>query len=118
MRVTLRERLSAAVPVALRARDRVALSALRSALAAVANAEAVPVESAPGAGALEHAVLGVGAADVPRRELTEDDVRGVVAAEVAEREVVALTLDASRPDDASRLRAEAAVMRHHLDAPA
>ncbi|MGL5850925.1 MAG: hypothetical protein ACRCZD_09115, partial [Phycicoccus sp.] len=105
-------------PIAMRTRDRVALSALRSALAAVANAEAVPVESAPGAGALEHAVLGVGAADVPRRELTEDDVRGVVTAEATEREEAARTVTASRPDDASRLRAEAAVMRHHLDAPA
>ena len=37
----LRERLSGALPVAMKARDRVAVAALRSALAAIANAEAV-----------------------------------------------------------------------------
>ncbi|MGL5931242.1 MAG: hypothetical protein ACRCY8_20105 [Dermatophilaceae bacterium] len=112
----LRERLSAAVPVALRTRDRVALTALRSALSAVGNAEAVPVDTVPRAGAAEQSAAGVGAADVPRRALTESDVRAIVLAEVAEREDAAASLvTAGRPDDAARLRAEAAVLREHLD---
>ena len=48
----LRARLADALPAAMRARARVAVSALRSALAAVATAEAVPAHSAPAAGAL------------------------------------------------------------------
>ena len=43
----LRERLSRALPVAMKARDRVAVAALRSALAAIANAEAVDPSQAP-----------------------------------------------------------------------
>ncbi|MBM6401656.1 GatB/YqeY domain-containing protein [Phycicoccus sonneratiae] len=113
----LRARLSDALRPAMRARDAAAVSALRSALGAVANAEAVPVSDAPSAGALEEARVGVGAADAPRRELTEDDVRRVVHAEVAEREGAAEVLAGhARHDEAARLRAEAAVLRAHLDA--
>jgi uncharacterized protein YqeY len=48
----LRERLGRALPAAMKARDRVAVAALRSALAAIANAEAVdpsrpPPQAAP-----------------------------------------------------------------------
>jgi uncharacterized protein len=45
---SLRERLSGALPAAMKARDRVAVAALRSALAAIANAEAVdPSRASP-----------------------------------------------------------------------
>ena len=70
----------------MKARDRVAVAALRSALARVSNAEAVHVDSVPRAGAIEDAPAGAGAADAPRRELTEADVRGIVEAEVAEHD--------------------------------
>ena len=43
----LRQRLSRALPVAMKARDRVAVAALRSALAAIANAEAVDASRTP-----------------------------------------------------------------------
>jgi uncharacterized protein len=43
----LRQRLSRALPVAMKARDRVAVAALRSALAAIANAEAVDTTRTP-----------------------------------------------------------------------
>ena len=43
----LRERLSRALPVAMKARDRVAVGVLRSALAAIANAEAVDPSRTP-----------------------------------------------------------------------
>lgn len=112
----LRTSLSSALVPAMRARDAAAVAALRSALAAVANAEAVPIEHAPPAGALEQTRVGVGAADAPRRELTEEDVREVVRGEVTEREQAAGVLDGhGRADEAARLRAEAAVLREHLD---
>jgi uncharacterized protein len=43
----LRDRLTRALPMAMKARDRVAVAALRSALAAIANAEAVDPSQAP-----------------------------------------------------------------------
>ncbi len=108
----MRERLSAALPAAMKARDRVAVAALRSALAAVANAEAVPVDSVPRAGALEVAALGAGAADAPRRDLTEHDVRALVAGEVDDRDRAAAELvELGRDEAAARLTAEAAVLR-------
>ncbi len=111
----LRGRMSAALTDAMRARDRVAVSALRSALSAVANAEAVPIDTVPRAGAVEQARLGAGAADAPRRELTEADVRLIVGAEVAEHDRATAHLrDAGRPDDAARVAAEADVLRELL----
>ena len=93
----LRARMGAALSTAMRARDRVAVAALRSALGRVSNAEAVPVDSVPRAGALHDAPVGAGAADAPRRELTEADVRTVVEAEVAEHERAAGHFTAGRP---------------------
>ena len=96
----------------MKARDRVAVNAIRSALAAIANAEAVPVDTVPRAGAVEAAAIGAGAADAPRRELTEDDVRDVVEREVSERDRAASELAGlGREEDAARLRAEADVLR-------
>ena len=113
--MSVRARLSATLPVAMKARDRVAVAALRSALAAVANAEAVPVDSAPRAGALEDAASGPGAADAPRRELTEDDVRALVVGEVEDRDRAAAELAGlGRVEDAARLTAEADVLRTAL----
>lgn len=113
----LRAALSAGLVPAMRARDAVTVSALRSALAALGNAEAVPSGDRPRAGAMEEAALGVGAADVPRRELSEDEVRAVVEQEVAERVQAADRLRAlGRPADGERPEAEAAVLRGLLDA--
>ena len=114
----LRARMGAALSTAMRARDRVAVAALRSALGRVSNAEAVPVDSVPRAGALHDAPVGAGAADAPRRELTEADVRAVVEAEVAEHEHAAGHFAAvGRPDDAARVGAEADVLRTLLAEP-
>jgi uncharacterized protein len=113
--VPLREHLRAALPAALKSGDRVAVAALRGALAALDNAEAVdpatrPDAAAP-AGAIERSPVGAGAAEVPRRDLTAADVARVVRAEVTEREAAADGYErAGRPDQARRLRAEAAVL--------
>ena len=86
LRLALRARLTAA----MRERDRGAVAALRTALAALDNAEAVPLADLPrrlaGPSGSEHvagAAVGVGAAEADRRELAEDDEHAIVAAEVA-----------------------------------
>ncbi|HEX5810637.1 MAG TPA: hypothetical protein VFY38_00910 [Pseudonocardia sp.] len=110
--------LRQALTVALKARDAVAVSALRSALSAIENAAAVDAAQAPapGAGPVAGAVEGLGAAEVARRARTPDDVRAVVRGEVdqrlgAAREYAGL----GRRERAERLRAEAAVLAAHLE---
>ncbi len=108
----MRERLQAALTVAMRARDVVAVSALRTALGAIANAEAVQVGPTDAAalfdGPIAGAVAGLGAGDVPRRALSEDDVREIVRRHVSERRELAAEFErAGRRDQGERLRAEA-----------
>jgi uncharacterized protein YqeY len=115
----LTARLRAALPPAMRARDTAAVTALRSALAAIANAEAVPTEApsgtftAIGAGS----ALGVGATEAPRRDLTAADIAAIVRAEIADRRTAAEEYDQhGRADHAARLRAEADVLHRLLAA--
>jgi uncharacterized protein YqeY len=105
-------RLQRSLRAALQARDAVAVSALRSAEAAIGNAEAVaapPASPAPGgnrhfAGAFE----GLGAAEVPRRVLSEAAAQEIIRSEIAERhEAADLYERAGHADRAARLRGEA-----------
>jgi uncharacterized protein len=119
----LRVRLRQALTTAMRARDAVAVSALRSTLGAIDNAEAVdandvvPIPRSPG-GVIAGAVPGLGAGEVTRRQLSEDGIAGIVRAEVADREWAAADYErAGRGDRADRLRAEAAVLAAHIDGP-
>lgn len=117
--MSLRSRLRQALPEAMRARDRVAVSALRTALAALDNAEAVPVDGAALRGlALEQAPLGAGATEAARRELGEGEAADIVRAEAAERlEAAGRSTAREHAARAVRLRAEAAVLLRFLDAP-
>ncbi|WP_190021490.1 GatB/YqeY domain-containing protein [Streptomyces hiroshimensis] len=101
----------------MRARDKTAVSALRATLAALDNAEAVPVdEAALRGGAFEQSPVGAGATEAPRRELSERCMIDVVRAEATERLEVAAQLTApAHADRAAQLRAEAAVLLHFLD---
>jgi uncharacterized protein YqeY len=115
MRTTLRRDLTAA----LKARDRVAVAALRSAIAALENAEAVPTDQATDTTAgNEHvagAPVGLGVTEADRQDLTESDVRAILAAEVRDRTTAADEYDGlGRPDQAARLRAEAEVLSRYL----
>ncbi|MFD3307448.1 hypothetical protein [Streptomyces sp. NPDC058694] len=103
----------------MRARDKAAVSALRSALAALDNAEAAPVDEAQLRGmALEQSPVGAGATEAVRCELNEREVMDVVRAEAAERLEAAAQLTApAHTDRAARLRAEAAVLLRLLDDP-
>ncbi|MEU7745552.1 GatB/YqeY domain-containing protein [Nonomuraea sp. NPDC049158] len=116
MRANLRDDLK----TALKARDRIAITALRSALAAIENAEAVAVDPPP-PGAPEHnehfagSTAGLGAADVERRLLTEADLLSILEKEVRERSVAAREYERlGRDGHAERLRAEAEVLSRYL----
>ncbi|HLR27542.1 MAG TPA: hypothetical protein VK086_02520, partial [Ruania sp.] len=122
----MREVLRAELKSAMRARDRVAVAALRSAIATIDNAEAVPADTPlTGSGAAmseeaqQHvagAVVGVGNTEVARRDLGEARTRDLVTAEITEREEHAEDYDRlGRADSAEQLRAEAAVLREVLD---
>jgi uncharacterized protein YqeY len=107
-------RLRTALAGALRRRDTIAVSALRSALGAISNAEAVAVP--PGASAttsadVASAVAGLGAGETRRRSLSEADVGQILRAEISERLVAARDFEnRGHPDRAQRLRGEAGVL--------
>jgi len=109
-------RLRAALAAALKSRDQAAVAALRSALSAISNAEAVPQAAAGRAAAssphVAGAGAGLGAGEATRRSLSPADIDGIVAAEVAERERAALGYaEAGHTERADRLRREAEVLR-------
>jgi uncharacterized protein YqeY len=110
----LRDRLRAALPAAMKARDGATASTLRATLAAIENAEAVDAGPAR-AGAIEASAVGIGVAEVARRELTEADVAAIVRAEIAEREHAAEGYEASgHADRAAELRAAASALTAFL----
>jgi uncharacterized protein YqeY len=113
---SLRRRLRNALVAAMKDRDRVAVTALRSTLAAIDNAEAVDTTAAAGGSlAIESSPAGIGVAEAERRALCEEDIARIVRAEVTDREAAALEYDhASRPERAETLRAEARVLSSHL----
>jgi uncharacterized protein len=108
VRAALRQALTAA----MRARDTVAASALRSALGAIGNAEAVREPEAPaspgGSVHIAGAAAGLGAGEAQRRDLSEADARAVLRAEIEERLAAAADYErAGHGDRAARLRREA-----------
>ncbi len=113
----LRQRISTALRAAMLAQDRIAVSALRSALAALANAEAVRTDpdvdttDAATHQRLAGTTAGVGATDVERRELDDDEQRRIVQTEIDERLAAASHYDlGGRPERGVQLRAEAEVL--------
>jgi uncharacterized protein YqeY len=113
----LRDRLRAALPPAMKARDRDAVAALRSALAAIENAEAVaPPAPAPlRDGVIPGATAGLGSGEAVRVDLSEDRVAAIVRGEVDERRSAAADYARAGQDDrAARLTAEADVLAAHL----
>jgi uncharacterized protein YqeY len=113
----LRQQLRAALPAAMKARDRDATSALRATLAALDNAEAItPTEEVRGSSlAIEELPTGAGATEVARRMLTDAEVEEIVRGEVTEREAAADGYEqAGRMDRAERLRSEARALIVHL----
>ncbi|MET3961873.1 uncharacterized protein YqeY [Marmoricola sp. OAE513] len=118
METSLVERLRADLTQAMRDRDRDVAQVLRTVLSAIANDEAQPVGDAElplVEGPIAGAVHGLGAAEVARRLLTEEDVRGIVDGERAERLNAAADLDGhGQVHAADALRAAAAVLDRYL----
>lgn len=112
----LRKRLRAALVSAMKARDAVATPALRSALAAIDNAEAVPAGSETLRGlAIEEAPIGAGAAEAARRTLTGADIEAIVRADIDERLAAALEYErANHAERAEVLRAQAQILSGFL----
>jgi uncharacterized protein YqeY len=115
----LPDRLRAALPVAMKARHATAVAALRSALSALANAEAVaaptPARSTSAEGLVAGATAGLGSGEAVRRSLSEREAVEIVRTEIHEREEAAALVEAAQPDRAADLRAEAAVLTSYLD---
>lgn len=107
-----RDELRSRLLTARKQRDAVSVSALRTALSAIDNAEtpdAVPTTAS--AGPVAGAVEGLGAAEVPRKRLTDTELRTVVQGEVDERLAAADEMAAGGyPERAAALRAEAAII--------
>ncbi|MDP3889937.1 hypothetical protein [Nocardioides sp.] len=115
----LQAQLKADLTRAMRAGERPTMSVLRTALAAIANAEAQAVPHTPASQMnstpIAGATAGLGSTDIPRRTLTDDEMREVIGAERSERLMVADTLhEAGRGADAQRLRDEASVLERYL----
>jgi uncharacterized protein len=102
-------------------RDMPAVRAIRSALGAIGNAEAVAVSATAARTSSEFvagAVSGLGQSEASRRYLTASEICRIVAAEIAEREAAGAQLDAlGHGAEAQRLRREALVLSRILDAP-
>lgn len=121
----IRTRLRRALTAALKARDAGAVSALRSALGAIGNAEAVDPGTAepgqPGASGSIHfagAAAGLGAAEAERRPLAEADVAAIVRAEAAERDAAASQYERSgHIGRAAELRRGTRALLDALDGP-
>lgn len=113
----VRDGLRQALRDAMRRRDRAVVQALRTALAAVDNAEAVAAPDVSGSDlAIEHGnPKGVGAAEASRRELTTADVVALIRAEIRERDAEAANYeDLGRADVAAGLRAGTAALNEVL----
>ena len=117
---TVQDRLRAALTQAMKARDAVAVAALRSALGAIGNAEAVDTERAPQPGTghprLAGTVSGLRAAEVERRSLSEAELTEIIRAEVVDRHAAAHDYErAGHRTRAERLRNEATVLSSYVD---
>lgn len=94
---TLKDQLRTDLTAALKARESTRISVLRMALSAVTNAEVAGTEA---------------------RELSDDDVVGVLTAEAKKRREAAAAFDsAGRAEQADQERAEAAVLAEYLPEP-
>lgn len=92
-----------------------AVSALRSVLSAIGNAEAVgppPVVAGTGSPYIAGAVAGLATGEVQRRSLSTAEVDQIIRAEIGERLIAAGDYDRrGHADRAERLRSEARVLR-------
>ncbi|QTE27792.1 hypothetical protein [Pengzhenrongella sicca] len=117
LRPMLRHDLTAAI----KARDAVAVAAVRALLAAIDDAEAAAPGRADPDDASEHvagASAGIGRSEVARNALTDAALGALVRAEVAQwRSSAQEYADLGRVDAAARLRAQADVAARYAGPP-
>jgi uncharacterized protein YqeY len=110
---TWRTLLRASLLAARKKRDATRATALRSVLSAIDNAETPATVQVNGnrSGQVAGAVVGLGATEVPRRELSDEQIRGLVRSEIDERRNAAELITAGgHAERADALRAEVAVL--------
>lgn len=112
---SIRERMRAALTAAMKERDMPTVRAIRSALGAIDNAEAVDTtvdaDSIDTDSRIAGAVAGAGSTEVRRRTLGDEGVAEVLRAEVADRLAAAEEYQsAGSPERAELLGAEAATI--------
>ena len=114
LRAALRRDLASA----MKAREAEAVSALRTAIAAIDNAEAVPSQDASQPTTIGHfagAQAGVGATEAARRKLSGDEVRAILADQIAGYQREADGYDAlGQADAARRLRNQAHLLAAYV----
>ncbi|OCB09106.1 glutamyl-tRNA amidotransferase [Mycolicibacterium porcinum] len=112
-----RDRLRESLLAARKSRDTVSVTAIRSALSAIDNAETPQADQTDTriGGAIAGAVSGVGSTEVARRVLSDAEIRSLIQAEVDERASAADQFDAAgHPKRAAGLRQEIATLRRLL----
>jgi uncharacterized protein len=121
-RNALRHALRRDLAMAMKAREPDAVAALRTAIAAIDNAEAVPAPEARQAATGSHiagARAGLGAAEAARRELDESDQRAILRDQIAGYTAEADRYEAlGQPAAAARLRSQAQLLSGYLHLPA
>ncbi|MDT0331841.1 GatB/YqeY domain-containing protein [Nocardiopsis lambiniae] len=108
----LRSMMRTDLVAAMKAREPETVSALRTAIAAIENAEAITAPAHTDGGASsEHVAgtrVGVGSTEVERRTLSAEEVRSLLRAQITDRVAEADRYDAhGRHEAADRLRREA-----------
>lgn len=111
--VRMKARLRADLVAAMKAGRKAEAGLLRQLVAAIDNAEAAPV-SEEQASLVRHA-FGGGSAEAERRVLGDEEVRAVIAKEIAEREAAIAELDGvGQAELAERLAGEVALAGRYL----
>jgi hypothetical protein len=111
----IQARLRLALRAALKSKNTVAASALRSVLAAISNAEAVSPHPGTATGASQHVAggaAGLGSAEAERKILSRQETAQVVEDEISERQAAIRQYEAAgHSERADRLRHEIQVIQ-------
>lgn len=113
----LRATMRADLGVAMKARNSRAISALRTAIAAIDNAESVDstVATAPASAHIAGATIGLGTAEVPRRSLSPAQVHAILRAQIDDRSAEADRYETlGQIEAAEGLRGEAQIIAAYL----
>lgn len=109
----LREQMKADLRQAMKARQSATVATLRALLAAIDNAEAVPV---PAATIPVEPILGQ-SHEVPRKLLSADDIRQIIQKEADERREASVKYaNLGLSDEAERLQTTATLIETYLNA--